>query len=126
MTDLPTLFFGSRDELEAWLEENHATSIGIWLKLAKKDSGITCVSRSEALDAALCFGWIDSQAASFDDSFWLQRFTPRRRRSNWSTINCKRVTELAAAGRMRPAGLKEVESAKADGRWMLNEQKTIN
>lgn len=115
--DLPILFFEFQRDLEAWFDENHATSREIWLRLAKKNSGVQSVSRSEALDAALCFGWIDGQAAPLDDQFWLQRFTPRRPKSKWSLINCKKVTDLAAQGRMRPAGLKEIEAAKRDGRW---------
>lgn len=115
--DLPVLFFESQSDLEDWLEENHAGSAGMWLKLAKKGSGVPSVSRADALDSFLCFGWIDGQAASQDDTFWLQRFTPRRPRSKWSRINCGKATELIAQGRMRPAGLREVEAAKDDGRW---------
>jgi len=115
--DLPTIHFESPQEWEAWLEENHATSEGLWIKLAKKDSGIASVSYQEALDAALCFGWIDGQKASFDDQFWLQRFTPRGPKSKWSQINREKANQLTAQGRMRARGLAEVEAAKRDGRW---------
>jgi uncharacterized protein YdeI (YjbR/CyaY-like superfamily) len=115
--ELPILSLASRAVWEAWLEEHHATSDGLWLKLAKKGSGLQTVSLAEALDVALCYGWIDSQADSFDDVYWLQRFTPRRPRSKWSKINRGKVINLIEEGRMRPAGLREVERAKAEGRW---------
>ena len=115
--DLPIFPFASRDAWEAWLEEHHAASDGLWLKIAKKGSGIESVSYAEALEAALCYGWIDGQKASFDDSYWLQRFTPRRARSKWSKVNRRKATELIERGEMKPAGLREVERAKADGRW---------
>ena len=115
--DLPIVPFASRDAWEAWLEENHAASDGLWLKIAKKGSGIETVSYAEAIEAALCYGWIDGQKASFDQDYWLQRFTPRRPRSKWSKVNRQKATELIEAGRMKPAGLREVERAKADGRW---------
>ncbi len=115
--DLPIISFVSRDAWEAWLDNHHATSDGLWLKIAKKDSGIDTVSYAEALEAALCYGWIDGQKASFDDHYWLQRFTPRRPRSKWSKVNRKKATELIEKGKMKPAGLREVERAKADGRW---------
>jgi uncharacterized protein YdeI (YjbR/CyaY-like superfamily) len=114
---LPIIPFASRKAWEAWLEEHHATSDGLWLKLAKKGSGLETVSFAEALDAALCYGWIDSQAKGFDDHYWLQRFTPRRSRSKWSKRNREKVVELIEEGRIKPAGLREVERAKADGRW---------
>jgi len=115
--DLPIVTFASRDAWDAWLEEHHAASEGLWLKIAKKGSGIETVSYAEALEAALCYGWIDGQKASFDQGHWLQRFTPRRPRSKWSKVNCQKATELIEAGRMKPAGLREVERAKQDGRW---------
>jgi uncharacterized protein YdeI (YjbR/CyaY-like superfamily) len=115
--DLPVLPFASRDAWEAWLAEHHATSAGVWLKIAKKGSGIASVSYSEALDAALCYGWIDGQKDKLDGDHWLQRFTPRQPRSKWSKNNCERVAALVARGEMKPAGLREVERAKADGRW---------
>jgi uncharacterized protein YdeI (YjbR/CyaY-like superfamily) len=115
--DLPIELFASRAQLEAWLEDHHAKSEGIWLKIAKKGSGVESVDYAEALELALCFGWIDSQKRGLDDAFFLQRFTPRRPRGKWSQINRAKAEELIAAGAMRPAGLAEVEAAKADGRW---------
>jgi uncharacterized protein YdeI (YjbR/CyaY-like superfamily) len=115
--DLPVLLFATPAELEAWLEENHAQSAGLWLKVAKKDSGERSVTYAEALELALCFGWIDSQKRGHDEKFFLQRFTPRRPRGRWSRINRDKAEALLAAGAMRPAGLAEVEAAKADGRW---------
>jgi uncharacterized protein YdeI (YjbR/CyaY-like superfamily) len=115
--ELPVIPFASAEAWEAWLEENHATSDGLWLKLARKDSGIETVSFAEALDVALSYGWIDSQANGFDDHYWLQRFTPRRQRSKWSKRNRDKATRLIAEGRMKPAGLREIERARADGRW---------
>jgi uncharacterized protein YdeI (YjbR/CyaY-like superfamily) len=114
---LPRVSFASAAEWEAWLEENHDSSPGVWLKIAKKGRGIPSVTIAEALDACLCFGWIDSRREALDDDYYLQRYTPRRPRSKWSRINVEKVERLAAEGRMRPAGLAEVERAKADGRW---------
>ena len=115
--DLPILPFASRGSWEAWLAEHHAASTGLWLKIAKKGSGIETVSYAEALDVALCYGWIDGQKDSFDDDYWLQRFTPRKPRSRWSKVNREKATKLIESGEMRPAGLREIERAKADGRW---------
>ncbi len=115
--DLPILPFASQAAWEAWLEDNHADTQGLWLKIAKKASGIETVTHAEALDVALCFGWIDGQRGRFDDEWFVQRFTPRRARSRWSQINRDKVGRLIADGRMRPAGLSEVERAKGDGRW---------
>ncbi len=115
--ELPIVPFASREAWETWLEEQHAVSQGVWLKIAKKGSGIETVTYAEALDVALCYGWIDSQADKFDGDYWLQRFTPRKPRSKWSQVNREKITKLTEAGRMRPAGLREVERAKADGRW---------
>jgi uncharacterized protein YdeI (YjbR/CyaY-like superfamily) len=115
--ELPIIPFTSREAWETWLEEHHATSDGLWLKLAKKGSGLASVSLAEALDVALCYGWIDSQADSFDDQHWLLQFTPRRPRSKWSKVNRVKVSKLIEEGRMKPAGLREVERAKAEGRW---------
>lgn len=103
--------------MEEWLEGNAAGSEGIWLKIAKKGSGIASVGYAEALELALCFGWIDSQKRGFDEQHFLQRFTPRRPGGKWSQINREKAEALIAAGTMRPAGLAEVEAAKADGRW---------
>lgn len=115
--DLPILLFASPAELEAWLEDNGDAAAGIWLKIAKKGSGVESVTYAEALELALCFGWIDSQKRGFDEKCFLQRFTPRRPRGKWSRINREKAEALIAAGTMRPAGLAEVEAAKADGRW---------
>src|SRR3954467_7673145 len=115
--DLPILLFVSPGELEAWLEENHAVDEGAWLKIAKRGSGVESITYAEALELALCFGWIDSQKRGFDERFFLQRFTPRRPRGKWSLINREKAEALIASGAMRPAGLAEVEAAKADGRW---------
>ncbi|HWB57341.1 MAG TPA: YdeI/OmpD-associated family protein [Gaiellaceae bacterium] len=113
----PILDFASQAEWEAWLEAEHASSDGVWLRFAKKGSGVTSVVYAEALDVALCYGWIDSQVARYDERFYLQKFTPRRSRSKWSRINRAKIETLAKAGRMKPAGLEQVELAKADGRW---------
>jgi uncharacterized protein YdeI (YjbR/CyaY-like superfamily) len=115
--ELPIKLFASWAQLEAWFDEHHAESGGIWLKIAKKGAGVTSVNYSEALELALCFGWIDSQKRSFDERHFLQRFTPRRPRGRWSRINREKAEGLIASGAMRPAGLAEVEAAKADGRW---------
>jgi uncharacterized protein YdeI (YjbR/CyaY-like superfamily) len=111
------LAFASVDEFEAWMEDNHATADGVWIKVAKKGTGIPSVHPPEALDVALCFGWIDGQRKSIDDIHYQQKYTPRRARSRWSKINVAKAEALIEAGRMRPAGLAEVERAKADGRW---------
>ncbi len=115
--DMPVIPFESREAWEAWLDEHHATSRGLWVKFAKKDSGIKSVTHAESLEVALSYGWIDGQAAKFDAYYWLQRFTPRRPRSKWSKINRDKVKQLIEQGEMKPAGLREVERAKADGRW---------
>jgi uncharacterized protein YdeI (YjbR/CyaY-like superfamily) len=113
----PVGSFETREAWEAWLEEQHASSSGLWLKLAKKGSDFESISRADALEVALCYGWIDGQADSFDDDHWLQRFTPRTPRSKWSRINREKAMQLIEAGAMKPAGLREIERAKADGRW---------
>jgi uncharacterized protein YdeI (YjbR/CyaY-like superfamily) len=115
--DLPVLLFADQGELEAWLDENGDDGNGFWLKIAKKGSGVESVDYAEGLEVAICFGWIDSQKRSFDDKHFLQRFTPRRPRGRWSRINREKATALIESGRMRLAGLAEVEAAKADGRW---------
>ena len=114
---LPILSFDTQRQWEAWLDKHHTDTKGIWLKVSKKDSGISSVSYSEALDVALCYGWIDGQKAPFDDRYWLQKFTPRRPKSGWSKLNCERAKSLIDQGRMKPGGLREVELARADGRW---------
>jgi uncharacterized protein YdeI (YjbR/CyaY-like superfamily) len=113
----PELLFESQMEWEKWLEKNHDESEGVWLKFAKKNSSQKSVNYAEALDVALCYGWIDSQTKSLNEKFYLQKFTPRRSRSVWSKINVAKIESLIAEGKMRPAGLAQVESAKADGRW---------
>lgn len=102
---------------ESWLTKHHATSSGVWLKIVKKNSKMKGPSYEEALDAALCFGWIDGQKNTFDDDYWLQRFTPRKPRSKWSRINVDKAVRLTKQGRMRSAGLTQIKAAKADGRW---------
>jgi uncharacterized protein YdeI (YjbR/CyaY-like superfamily) len=115
--DPPQIAFASAAQWEAWLEEHHAASDGVAVKIAKKGSGIASVAYPEVLDIALCFGWIDGRRNALDDRFFLQRFGPRRARSRWSQINREKAEALIEQGRMRPAGLAEVERAKADGRW---------
>jgi uncharacterized protein YdeI (YjbR/CyaY-like superfamily) len=102
---------------EQWLQEHHDSAAGVWLKFAKKGTGVRTVVYAEALQSALCFGWIDGQVARYDDIFYLQRFTPRKKRSKWSQINVKHATRLMEEGRMRPSGLAQVQAAQADGRW---------
>jgi len=115
--DLEIIPFATPNEWEQWLELNHAVSKGIWLQMYKKSSGIASVVYAEALDVALCYGWIDGQAKSIDTLSYIQRFTPRRPRSIWSKRNIEHIARLMQQGRMKPAGLKEAEAARADGRW---------
>jgi uncharacterized protein YdeI (YjbR/CyaY-like superfamily) len=114
---LPIMRFERQEDWAIWLDENHATSPGVWVKLAKKTSKKQSVSYDEAVEVALCYGWIDGQSSGQDESFWLQKFTPRRSKSVWSKINRERAERLIENGQMRPAGLAAVESAKQDGRW---------
>jgi uncharacterized protein YdeI (YjbR/CyaY-like superfamily) len=114
---LPIIAFNDLAALEHWLEAQPADSPGLWIKLAKAGSGIASVTKSEAIDAALCHGWIDGQLDKYDESFWLVRFTPRKARSKWSQVNRARADELIDAGRMRPRGLAQIEAARTDGRW---------
>jgi uncharacterized protein YdeI (YjbR/CyaY-like superfamily) len=114
---LPILHFADQAALDAWLAEQPANHAGIWLKLAKKGSGVASVSQAEAVDSGLCFGWIDGLINRFDERFYLIRYTPRRPRSKWSEINVTRVGQLLEQGRLRAGGLRQIESAKADGRW---------
>jgi uncharacterized protein YdeI (YjbR/CyaY-like superfamily) len=116
LTD-PVVAFESQAAWEDWLEEHHATANGVWVKMAKKASGIPTVTHPEAVESALCYGWIDGQRNRFDDRWFIQRFTPRRPRSKWSKINRAAAERLIRDGRMRPAGMREVERARADGRW---------
>src|SRR6478672_2096089 len=115
--DLPVIAFKSQQAWDAWLTSHAARSKGLWLKLAKKSSGIASVSRPEAIDTALCHGWIDGQLDSFDENFWLIRFTPRQSSSKWSEKNRARALQLVELKRMKPAGLAEIERARKDGRW---------
>ena len=114
---LPIVAFADADALDRWLEGQPENSPGLWIKFAKARSGIASVTKAEAIDAALCHGWIDGQLDKYDDKHWLIRFTPRKPRSQWSQVNRSRATELAEAGRMRSRGLAQVDAAKADGRW---------
>lgn len=113
----PILAFATPNEWEAWLECNGVTASGIWIEFAKRDSGIASINYAQALDVALCFGWIDGQAKSLGKTKYIQRFTPRGRRSIWSKINCAKAEALIAQKAMRAAGLAQVEAAKSDGRW---------
>jgi uncharacterized protein YdeI (YjbR/CyaY-like superfamily) len=115
--ELPVLAFPTSQAWEQWLTAEHASSPGIWLKFAKKASGVASVTHDEALDVAICFGWIDGQTARFDERYFLQHFTPRRKRSKWSQVNRDKALRLIGGGRMAPAGLDEVQRAQADGRW---------
>jgi uncharacterized protein YdeI (YjbR/CyaY-like superfamily) len=116
-SDLPIVQHEHGAAWAAWLAEHHDNSAGVWLKLAKKASAATTVNHAQALEEALRFGWIDGQTRPHDGDFWLQRFTPRRKRSRWSKINREKAERLIAAGTMEPAGLAQVEAARADGRW---------
>jgi uncharacterized protein YdeI (YjbR/CyaY-like superfamily) len=117
LRDLPVHAFKSQQAFDSWLTSQGADCRGLWLKVAKKSSGIASISRDEAVDAALCHGWIDGQLDRFDAAHWLIRFTPRQSSSKWSEKNRARASELVALGRMRPAGLSEIERARKDGRW---------
>ncbi|HEX5001693.1 MAG TPA: YdeI/OmpD-associated family protein [Bacteroidia bacterium] len=114
---IPTIEFKTVKTFETWLLKNHEKSKGLWIKIFKKDSGEMTITYAEALDIALCFGWIDGQKQSFDDKAWLQKFTPRREKSIWSKMNIEHVERLINEGRMRSAGLRAVEKAKADSNW---------
>ena len=114
---LPILGFADTAAFERWIEAQPADAPGLWVKFSKAGSGVASVTKSEAIDVALCHGWIDGQLDKYDDDFWLIRFTPRKPRSKWSRKNRDRAVELIAAGRVRPPGLAQIEAAKADGRW---------
>lgn len=116
-SDLPIQAFASAAELEAFLDREHATAPGIYVKLAKKSSGIPSISAAEAVEVALCFGWIDGRANTVDENWWLVRYTPRRAKSIWSQKNVNTVARLEAENRIRPAGFSVIEAAKSDGRW---------
>ena len=109
--------FRDAAEFEGWLAQHVDHSAGVWLKIAKKGSGVASLTDDEAVDVGLCYGWISGQRKAFDEVYYLQKYVPRRPRSRWSQVNVRKVSELMAAGRMRPPGLAEVEAAKADGRW---------
>lgn len=115
--DLPIVEAADQQEWRCWLEQHHDSVAAAWLKFAKKGSPIATVSYGEAIEEALCFGWIDGQVRGFDEHFYLQRFTPRRSRSKWSQINREKATRLIAEGRMQPAGLAQIDAAKASGQW---------
>jgi uncharacterized protein YdeI (YjbR/CyaY-like superfamily) len=115
--DLPILQYPDDAAWELWLEANHDTSKGVWLKTAKRSARVTTVSHPEALTTAICFGWIDGQRHPYDETFFLQRFTPRTARSRWSQVNRTKAEQLIASKRMRPAGRAQVEAARQDGRW---------
>ena len=116
-TDLPVVAFPDQAALEEWLEAEHATALGLYVKIAKKGAGVPSINWEQMVEVLLCFGWIDGRANRLDDRFYLQRVTARRPRSVWSQKNVTTVERLTAEGRMRPAGLAAVEAAKADGRW---------
>jgi uncharacterized protein YdeI (YjbR/CyaY-like superfamily) len=115
--ELPVILFERVEDWEAWLEENHASSKGLWMRLAKKAAAITSINYQQALDVALCYGWIDGQKKSYDEDSWLQKFTPRGRKSIWSKINREKAQALIESGRMRPSGMAAIEAAQKDGRW---------
>ncbi len=117
LNNLPILLFASPQEWEAWLLEHHTASSGVWLRHAKKASGLQSVSYAEALDVALCYGWIDGQKKSYDESSWLQKWTPRGAKSIWSKVNREKIQQLINQDRIQPAGIAAVEAAKRDGRW---------
>lgn len=117
LSGLPVLDFADSEALEAWLAAQGSHSRGMWIKFVKKTAAGAALSKAQAIDAALCHGWIDGRLEKYDDRHWLVRFTPRKPRSNWSANNRKRALELIEEGRMRPAGLARIEAAKADGRW---------
>lgn len=113
----PVLQFDTAGDWERWLDANHADSDGVWLRFRRKTVGAASLTYPQALDVALCYGWIDGQNRRDDDAWWRQKFTPRRARSIWSKVNREKVAALMAAGRMKPAGHAEIERAKRDGRW---------
>jgi uncharacterized protein YdeI (YjbR/CyaY-like superfamily) len=117
MGELPIVFMASSESWEEWLAAHHDQPNGVWLKMAKRASGIPSVTYDQALDVALCYGWIDGTRRAYDAEHFIQRFTPRRPRSIWSKRNTEKVAALTAAGRMQPSGLAQVDAAKKDGRW---------
>ncbi len=117
MSDVLILSFKQPKDWETWLDKNHAASSGLWLRLVKKATDPKALSYDQALEAALCYGWIDGQKKSYDESSWLQKFSPRGPKSIWSKINRAKAEELVKRGKIKPAGLAAIESAKRDGRW---------
>lgn len=117
LNDIPVLQFKQKKDWAVWLDKNHTTSSDVWLRLAKKTASVKSVSYDEALEVALCYGWIDGQKKGYDNSSWLQKFTPRGVKSIWSKVNRERALEPIRNGQMKPAGLKAVENAKREGRW---------
>ncbi len=117
MSEIPVVSFKRQKDWESWLDKNHTASAGVWLRLVKKATDPKVLSYAQALEAALCYGWIDGQKQSYDESSWLQKFSPRGAKSGWSKINRAKAEELVKQGKMNPAGLKAIESAKRDGRW---------
>lgn len=118
--------FADANEWRHWLDKNYTDQVGVWIKIAKKDSGIQSVTHAEALDDALCYGWIDGMRKGLDTQYFLQKFTPRRKRSLWSKVNIGKIEVLTASGRMHEAGLAEVALAKSDGRWNLAYESQAN
>lgn len=116
---MPTVYASDRHEWRAWLEQNYATSTGIWLVYYKKGSGKPSVTYDEAVEEALCFGWIDNRVNAMDEARYMQAFTPRKPKSSWSKVNKQRVERLIEAGLMTPAGLEKITAAKQDGSWTL-------
>ncbi|MFJ9369556.1 YdeI family protein [Nocardia sp. NPDC101769] len=117
VTVMDPVTFPDATAFDAWLEANHARPEGVWIRMAKKGSGIATLTEDEAVDVGLCWGWISGQRKAFDADYYLQKYVPRRPRSHWSQVNVDKVAQLTAAGRMRAPGLAEVETARADGRW---------
>src|SRR5690606_40394087 len=117
LTTIPIIEFKTAETFETWLEKNHDKSSGLWIKIFKKNSGNKTITYAEALDVALCYGWIDGQKQSFDEKAWLQKFTPRTAKSMWSKVNIGHVERLIQEGRMQAAGLEAINKAKQDGRW---------
>jgi uncharacterized protein YdeI (YjbR/CyaY-like superfamily) len=115
--DAEVIHFPTREAFERWLDDHHDHQPGVWLKIAKKGSGIPSLTDDEAVDVGLCYGWISGQRKGLDHEFYLQKYVPRRPRSRWSMVNVRKVEELTAAGQMRPSGVAEVQAARADGRW---------
>jgi uncharacterized protein YdeI (YjbR/CyaY-like superfamily) len=117
LANLPVLYFQHQKDWSLWLKKNHESAAGVWLRIAKKSSSSSSVSYAEALEAALCYGWIDGQKRSDSEQIWLQKFTPRGKKSIWSKINREKALALIKSGQMQPAGHRQIECAKNDGRW---------